>query len=403
MKLWEKGIALDKRIEAFTVGNDYRLDRALVKYDCRASIAHARMLCRIGILTKGELRKMIAELESIRALDAKGKFTIAPEQEDCHTAIENHLTKKLGQLGKKIHTARSRNDQVLAALRLYYKDEIDAVTAQAGGLIAALETFEKKHGNVVLPGYTHMRKAMPSSFGIWAQAFEDSLKDTLILINAVRGLIDQSPLGSGAGYGVPLNVNREYTSQLCGFGCVQKNSLYVQNSRGKFEWLILHVLSQVMLDINKMASDLMLFSMDEVGYVALPGELCTGSSMMPHKKNPDVLELLRAQYHVVLSLEFQTASLVGNLISGYHRDLQLLKEPVMKAFHTVRECLAITHLVIMKLQVHEENCKRAMTDELYATEKAYRLVKKGVPFRDAYRKTKRRTKAKEGGKQQAAL
>lgn len=386
MKLWQKNYSLNKQVEKFTVGDDYKIDQKLVKYDCLASIAHAKMLNKIGILTKTECNKLIAVLNEIIKSDGRGEFVIKQEDEDCHTAIENYLIKKLRSIGKKIHTARSRNDQILTALRLYYKDEIKGIVQLVDELVKVLISFKDKHGTVEMPGYTHMRKAMPSSVGMWAESFIESMYDNKTLLLDMAKLVDQSPLGTGAGYGLPIEVDRKLTAELLGFKKIQKNPIYVQNSRGKFESSILHALSQIMFDLNKMASDILVFSMPEFGYFELPSKLCTGSSIMPHKKNPDVLELLRAKYHQIVSYEFEVKSVIGNLISGYNRDLQLTKEPMINGFEITKECLGVMRLFLEKLQVNRENCKKAMTKELYAAEKAYKLVEKGIPFRDAYEK-----------------
>jgi len=316
MKQWQKIYSLNKSVEKFTVGDDYIVDQKLVKYDCLASIAHVKMLSKIGILNSDECDKLIKALDEIIELDSKGAFVINQEDEDCHTAIENYLTKKLGDIGKKIHTARSRNDQVLTALRLYYKDEIKSVVQLVESLVKSLVLFKGKYGSIELPGYTHMRKAMPSSVGLWADAFIESMNDNKILMSNVYELVDKSPLGTGAGYGLPIEVDKKLSAELLGFSKIHNNPLYAQNSRGKFESIILHGLSQIMLDLNKIAMDLLLFSMSELGYMTLPDELCTGSSIMPHKKNPDVLELIRAKYHQILAYEFEVKSIIANLISG---------------------------------------------------------------------------------------
>ncbi|MFA6553529.1 MAG: lyase family protein, partial [Patescibacteria group bacterium] len=252
-------------------------------------------------------------------------------------------------------------------------------------LVGAMRKFSKKYGKIEFPGYTHTRKAMPSSIALWTGAYIESMQDNVKILESVLELIDFSPLGTGAGYGVPLKIDRAYTAQLLGFKRVQGNPIYAQNSRGKFESSILHALSLVMLDLNKMATDLILFSMPEFGYFGLPKEFCTGSSIMPQKKNPDVLELIRAKYHVVVSYEIQVKGLAGNLISGYHRDLQLTKEPVMKGLDIVQKSLDITALVFSGLSVNKKHCSTAMTQEVYATNEVYKLVKNGVPFREAYR------------------
>lgn len=386
--MWGKNQALDKKIEQFTVGNDYLLDKKLLKYDCYASIAHAKMLHEMNILAKKELNQCINCLDEIILMDKKKIFEIKQEDEDCHTAIENYLVKKLGKTGKKIHTFRSRNDQVQAALRLYYKDELNNVKFLANNLIKSMEKFKKKYGKIKLAGYTHTQKAMPSSIALWANAFIDSMQDNLELINLSIKLMDQNPLGSGAGYGLPIKINKQLTAKLLNFSKIQENPLYVQNSRGKFESTSLHSLTQVMLDLNKIASDLILFNLPELGYVELPDDFCTGSSIMPHKKNPDVLEILRAKYHTVLACEFEVKSIIGNLISGYNRDLQLTKEPTLKSIDIAKECLEIAILLFDNLKVNEKNCEKSLAEEIFSVEKTLKLVKKGIPFRDAYLKNK---------------
>ena len=385
MKLWEKKYELDKQIEAFTVGNDYLIDQKLVKYDCLASIAHVKMLKKIGILTDNESDKLIMALYEIITLDGNKAFIIKQEDEDCHTAIENYLVKKLGNCGKKIHTARSRNDQVLTALRMYYKDEIKIILDLIDNFVNTLTNLKKKYGEVEIPGYTHMTKAMPSSVGLWAESFIESMADNKFLLKSILDLVDQSPLGTGTGYSLPIEVDRKLTSKLLEFKKIQNNPIYTQNSRGKFESSILHALSQIMFDFNKIASDLLLFVMSEFDYFELPDEFCTGSSIMPHKKNPDVLELVRAKYFQVVSNEFEVKNIISNLISGYNRDLQLTKKPVICGFNTTKDTIKIMDKVISGLKVNKETCKKAMTEELYATEKTYELINKNVPFRDAYK------------------
>lgn len=385
MKLWDKGKKVNEQVENFTVGNDYILDHKLVGYDCMASIAHAKMLGKIGILNDEEVTKLVDELEQIFNLHLDGKFEILKEHEDCHTAIENHLIEKLGDLGKKIHTGRSRNDQVLTALRLYYKDELISCKSLCEEFTEALAGYVNKYGHIEFPGYTHTRKAMPSAMSLWGVAFIESMKDNIKAIDFALELIDQSPLGTGAGYGVPVEIDREFTAKLLGFRKIQRNPIYVQNSRGKFESNIVHALSLIMFDLNKIATDLILFSMPEFGYFELSEDFCTGSSIMPQKKNPDVLELVRAKYHVLISLEMQLKNIIGNLVSGYHRDLQLTKDAIMQAFEITESCLSIMCLLIKKLKVNEENCRRALTEELFATERVLELVKQGMPFREAYK------------------
>ena len=386
MKLWDKGYAMNREAEDYTVGDDYLLDRTLVKYDCRASIAHAEMLGRIGVLTKREVKLLTGALQEIIRLDGKGKFVISKEQEDSHTAIENYLVKKLGEVGKKIHTARSRNDQVLGALRLYYMDELRSTIALTRSLQGSIKTFGGRYISVEFPGYTHTRKAMPSSISMWSEAFSDALEDDIKLLEVAYNLVDQSPLGTGAGYGIPLAVDRKYVAKKLGFSRIQKNPIYVQESRGKFESTMIHSLSQIMFDLNKMVEDLILFSMPEFGYFDIPREFSTGSSMMPQKRNPDVLELVRANYHVINSYESRVKGITGNLPSGYNRDLQLTKGPVLKSFCIAKRSMSVMSALMKKLEVDRDRCAAAMTEELYATESAYKMVKQGIPFRDAYKK-----------------
>ncbi|MEA2036748.1 MAG: argininosuccinate lyase [Nanoarchaeota archaeon] len=384
-KIWQGNV--NKEIEKFTVGNDYLLDKKILKYDCIASIAHSKMLKKIGILKEAEQKKLEKLLKKIIELGNKGKFPIKLSDEDCHTAIENYLTKKLGNLGKKVHSARSRNDQVVAAMKLYEKKEIKDMIILVNNLISSLKKLSKN--NAVMPGYTHMQKAMPSSVKLWAESFVGSLEDDLELLKNALGIIDKNPLGSAAGYGVPLKINKEITKKELNFKNNFKNPIYVQNSRGKHEGIILSALVNIMATLNKLSSDVILFSMQEFGYFGIPKDFTTGSSIMPQKKNPDVLELVRAKYSIVLGYEFQLKNLIGNLVSGYNRDLQLTKEPTIKGIEITKECVKIMNLVVNGLKVNKANCEKAMTKELYATEKVYELVSKGLSFREAYKNVKK--------------
>jgi argininosuccinate lyase len=391
MRLWDKGADLDDRILEFTVGGDNVLDLRLAKYDCLASMAHARMLHKIEVLSQEETNLLLKGLTQIMELAEKGEFPIPKEQEDCHTAIEIYLTNHFGEVGKKIHLGRSRNDQVLTALRLFEKDRLGEIKEALNGLLRGLSDAIGRFGHVKIPGYTHMRKAMPADVGMWWGSFAAALEDDLVLWDAVYGLVDRSPLGTAAGYGVPVfEPDREMTAEQMGFSSVLSNPMYAQLSRGKIEMAVLSLLSGILLTLNRLASDLLLFSMDEFGYVVLPERFCTGSSIMPQKKNPDVLELVRANYHVVSAEETKLKSLVSNLMSGYHRDLQLIKEPLFRAFDTTAACLEIMSLILSGIEVEEVICRAALTKDLYATEEAYKLVKSGVPFRDAYQRIKKR-------------
>jgi len=322
---------------------------------------------------------MIDGLNEIIRLNKIGKFKI--KEEDCHTEIEKHLIKNFGDVGKKIHTFRSRNDQVLVAMRMYEKSNLKKVLNLVDNLILSIEKKTRKFGKIKLPGYTHMQKAMPTTLELLFKAYIAALKDDKKLIYSVLDIINQNPLGSGAGFGVP--VDKKITTKLLGFKKIQP-TMYCQNSRGKFEALIVDALMQVMMSLNKISTDLILFSMKEFGFFSLPKEMCTGSSMMPQKKNPDMLELVRAKYGVVNGYSVQIKSIYPNLISGYNRDLQLTKEPVMKSMDIVQASLKMMALVFNNIKVNKEKCEKALTKELYATDEAYKLVKKGMPFRDAY-------------------
>jgi len=387
MKIWDKGYSLDNEVEDFTVGDDHVVDMDLIVYDCIASKAHAQMLNSIGILDDGEVKSLAGALDEIISLVKKGEFEISKQDEDCHSAIENYLVKKCGEAGEKIHTGRSRNDQVLTAIRLFEKDALEQIKQYSESLSKALKTVVEKYGNVEVPGYTHMQKAMPSSFGQWAKSFVYALADQSKLLDSVAALVDQSPLGTAAGYGVPIvKLDKEMTAKSMGFSRVQDNPIYAQLSRGKFEAEVLNTCTQVMLVLNKMSSDLIMYSMSEFGFVTLPKEFCTGSSIMPQKINPDVLELVRAKYHAVMADEFKVKSMIGNLISGYNRDVQLTKGALIDSVKTTLSSLSIMTKIVNGMSVNHEACKRAMTSELYATEKVYELVKDGMPFRQAYQK-----------------
>ncbi len=384
-KLWQKGYEIDKLVEGFTVGRDYIVDMALIRYDIVASTAHAKMLLKMGYITQEEFHGIGSALEELSDLIEQGKFQIKPEEEDCHTAIENFLVQKLGDTGKKIHTARSRNDQVLTALRMLYKDQLKQIKEAVEDLMKAVGNFSKRYAKVTFAGFTHTRKAMPTNFRSWATALRDALKDDLKLLSVVYELIDQSPLGTGAGYGLPIPTDRKLTAKELGFKKIQRNPIYTQLSRGKFEYLILHLLSQITYDLNRFASDIIFFSLPDIGYIELPKELCTGSSIMPQKLNPDPLELIRAYHSVIVSRMIECSMITSNLITGYHRDLQLLKEIVIDSFQDVKDLLAVMKKVFEKLRINRISCFNSLTDEVLATQRVYELVKQGVPFRDAYR------------------
>jgi len=386
MKLWEKEKELDKEVETFTVGNDYLYDQKLIKFDCVASKAHAEMLFDKKVLSKEELEKISKELDNIIELNKKGNFVLKQSDEDVHSKIENHLTEKLGDAGKKIHTLRSRNDQILVALNLYLKENISKTIEETKKLIACLEDFDFENNNLVMPGYTHMQRAMPSTLGLWVGSFTESLKADIEALELAFSLVNINPLGSGAGYSLPVEIDKELTTKKLGFEKTQKNSLYVQNSRTKKELMVVFSLNQIMITLNKLATDLLLFTTKEFGFFSLPQELCTGSSIMPQKKNYDVLEILRGNSSVVYGNFSQIFSIGNNLPSGYNRDTQLTKPALMDSFEITLSSLKISQKIISNLEPNKEKMKEACSEELYAAQKATELAMKGVPFRDAYKK-----------------
>jgi argininosuccinate lyase len=385
-KLWQKDYEVDKLIERFNVGDDYLLDRELIEADCLGSIAHARMLAKIGILTNAEADSLTAALAEIIGLAHAGKFEIKLEDEDVHTAVENFLTDKLDDLGKKIHTARSRNDQVIVDLRLYAKQRLLQVADAALAFAATLGDFADKHKDVPMVGRTHTQRAMPSSVGLWAGAWLEAMLDDLDFLRAAYALNDQCPLGSAASYGVPLPIDRQYTSDLLGFARLQNNVLYANTSRGKIESVVLSALAQFMIDLSRLAADVIWFSTPEFGYFELPAELADGSSIMPQKRNPGMMETTRARAATVISHLLRTLEIVRGLISGYNRDHQETKEPLLRSFAIVAGALAVCDRTFHKMTVNEERCVAAFSPEVFATDRALELVREGVPFRDAYRR-----------------
>lgn len=384
-KLWGNN-NLNKSVEAFETKDDLVWDQKLVKYDCLGSIAHAQMLAEIGILTPAELKSLKKHLEDIIKLHEKGKFVLEPGDEDVHTKIENYLTQKCGEAGKKIHTGRSRNDQVLTAIRLYTKDQLDEISKEVKTLQQSFSRYAKKYSHLPMPGYTHTQKAMPSSVGLWAESFADSLSDDLQLLNSVYKLIDQSPLGSGAGYGLPFDVKREFTAKLLDFAKAQGNPIYCQNSRGKFEASILSALISILQTVNKFAQDVLLFTTAEFGFFTVDPSLTTGSSIMPQKKNVDLAELLRSKVHLVLGNYVAVVSLSSNLPSGYNRDIQDTKKPLFESLEITLDSLKMCQILLSGLHPKGAKLKAAMTDDLYAAQQALKLAQKGVPFRSAYKR-----------------
>jgi argininosuccinate lyase len=342
------------------------------------------MLSSIGILSAVECEQLVTTLGEILELVDNGKFTIENSQEDIHTAIENYLVNVLGDVGKKIHTARSRNDQVLTALRLYSKHELRTIMAKLIATMEVLHDFAVKYQNIPYVGRTHYQKAMPSSIGLWMGALLESLLDDATLIIDSYKLIDQSPLGSAASYGVSLPIDRQLCNDLLGFAKVQNNVLYANNSRGKFESVIIHALSQIMLDLSKLATDVILFSAPEMGYLNLPQEFCPGSSLMPNKKNPDPFELIRAKSATVMANLWQVMEISRALPSGYNRDLQETKRPLFDSLDTVGQTLEVVAIIMAQVSANEEKCLAGFSTEVFATDYALQLAVQGVPFRDAY-------------------
>ncbi|AEJ61095.1 Argininosuccinate lyase [Spirochaeta thermophila DSM 6578] len=402
-KLWDKGYETDKVIERYTVGEDYVLDRSLLPFDCLASIAHVRMLAHVGIISDEEGRALEEALRELLSLVRAGKFEIRPEDEDGHTAIENWLVARLGEIGKKVHTGRSRNDQVLVALRLYMKDRIHLLAEALAGLIGLLLRRAEETADVPMPGRTHMQIAMPSSCGLWFAAFAEELVDVLSLLLSVHEVVDQNPLGAAASYGVPLPLDRAYTTRLLGFSRVQNNVLYANNSRGKCEAMVVDACEQVMLTLSKLAQDVILFSLPEFGYMKLPPELCTGSSIMPQKQNPDSLELLRAKAASVGAWGVQIKGIIRSLPSGYNRDFQETKGPFMRAVETTIDSVVMCTRVVEGLVLFPERMRAGFSKEIFATDEVYRLVQEGKSFRDAYREVASRLDSLPEGDPDAAL
>jgi len=384
-KLWNKGVSLAQEIEHFTIGDDTQLDKQLIVYDCVGSIAHANMLCSIGILTSDEFKQIKSCLLSIIEQDQHKTFVIEASDEDVHTAVENYLSKQLGDLGKKIHTARSRNDQVMLDLRLYMREHLLQLMQEQLKLVDSFLVMAQEHHDTPMPGRTHFQRAMPSSFGLWAGAFAESLLDNTLLLQHCYELINQSPLGSAAAYGVNLPIDRQFVADVLGFAKVQNNVLYVSNSRGKFESIVIHTATQIMNDLSKVAADLIIFSAPEFAYVVIPEQLCTGSSLMPQKRNPCGLELVRAKAATTISHLLQTLETIRGLPSGYNRDFQETKRPLLHSLQTTQEALTVIRLTINKLKVNRDACLNVMTADLFATDYVLHLVQKGMPFRDAYR------------------
>jgi argininosuccinate lyase len=385
MKLWDKGTEINQLIEAFTIGHDTEMDFYLAEFDVIGSLAHIKMLESIGLLTRSELVILTNELRNIYTNIKAKMFIIEPDIEDVHSQIELMLTRKLGDVGKKIHSGRSRNDQVLLDLKLFTRSEIKSVVEQTVDLFDILIAQSEKYKQVIMPGYTHLQVAMPSSFGLWFGAYAESLTDDLILLQATYRIADQNPLGSAAGYGSSFPLNRQMTTDLLGFESMNYNVVYAQMGRGKMEKSVAFALASIASTLSRMAYDVCLFMSQNFNFVSLPDELTTGSSIMPHKKNPDVFELLRSHCNRIQSLPNQILLITNNLPSGYFRDLQLIKEVFIPSFAELKSCLTIASFAISNIKVNEKIMDDLRYENIYSVEAVNRKVLQGVPFRDAYR------------------
>ena len=401
--LWQKdGVQVDERIQRFLAGNDIVDDRALFAYDLRASEAHAEGLANIGILTADELQALRKEL-ALLALDwSEGRFELDARYEDCHSAIESRLVERLGDTGRKIHTGRSRNDQVLVATRLYLRDALAALRAHCKAIAEVALQRAESDGALPLPGYTHLQRAVVSSAAMWWAAWAEGFIDDAVLARDTQAWVDANPLGSAAGYGVNLGLDRAHTTQALGFGRMQVAATYAQLSRGKFELQALAALSQALLDLRRLAWDLSLYASAEFGFIALPAEYTTGSSLMPNKRNPDLIELLRASYAVVAGARSEIEQLLS-LPSGYHRDLQFSKAPLLRAFAHGLDALALVPDLLARMNWREAAMRAAIEPGMFATDRAIELAAGGVPFREAYQQAAKDPLPSHGADPDASL
>ena len=385
-KLWDKNSTLHPAIERFTVGKDCELDLLLAPYDILGSIAHRAMLQSIGMLTLEEKELLHDELCNIYSIVESGEFIIEEGVEDVHSQVELMLTRKLGDAGKKIHSGRSRNDQVLVDLKLFTRHELQDICEAVVALFDALQKQSEKHKDVLMPGYTHLQVAMPSSFGLWFGAYAESLADDMLFLQAAYRMCNRNPLGSAAGYGSSFPLNRTMTTELLGFDSMNYNVVYAQMGRGKCEKNVAFALASVAGTLSKMAFDACMFNSQNFGFVKLPAECTTGSSIMPHKKNPDVFEIMRAKCNRLQALPTDITMIMNNLPSGYFRDLQVIKELFLPAFAEIKECLAMATYIIERIEVNKEILNDSRYDAMFSVEEVNRLATEGMPFRDAYKK-----------------
>lgn len=385
MKLWDKGISIDKQIEKFTVGNDRELDMHLAEYDIQASKAHAKMLGKVGILNAEEVEELVSELEKLKVQLENGQFEIEETFEDVHSKIEFELTKKLGDTGKKIHTARSRNDQVLVAQQLYFKENLQQISEKTKELIEVLLGLADEHKEKLLPGYTHLQVAMPSSFGLWFSAYAELLIDDLYLLEAGLKVVDQNPLGSAAGYGSSFPIDREFTTRELGFSTQKFNVVAAQMSRGKCERTVTSNIASLANTLSRFAMDICLYMSQNFDFITFPDELTTGSSIMPHKKNPDVFELVRGKCNKLQAIANEMILITNNLPSGYHRDFQLIKENSIYAVENMKEILDVFTHSIAQIKVKDVDLKDEKYKYLFTVDSINELVINGKSFRDAYK------------------
>ena len=385
-KLWDKGFEINAEIERYTVGRDRELDLYLAQDDVLGSMAHITMLESIGLLKKDELAALLAQLKEIHAQILQGEFQIEDGIEDVHSQVELMLTRSLGEMGKKIHSGRSRNDQVLVDLRLFTRRQLRMVVEDVCSLFKELQIQSERYKNVLMPGYTHLQVAMPSSFGLWFGAYAESLVDDMMMLQAAYRQTNRNPLGSAAGYGSSFPLDRSMTTRLLGFDSMDYNVVYAQMGRGKTERNVAFALASVASTVSKMAFDACMYNSQNFAFVRLPKECTTGSSIMPHKKNPDVFELTRAKCNKLQALPQQIMMIMNNLPSGYFRDLQIIKEVFLPAFQELRDCLQMSAYIIRKMEVNEEILSDPRYDLMFSVEDVNRLATEGMPFRDAYKK-----------------
>ena len=384
-KLWEKNVQVDKEVETFTVGKDREMDLYLAKYDVLGSMAHITMLESIGLLAKEELTVLLAELKNIYAVADRGEFVIEEGVEDVHSQVELMLTRRLGDIGKKIHSGRSRNDQVLLDLKLYTRAQIRELVELTNGLFEVLISQSNRYKEVLMPGYTHLQIAMPSSFGLWFGAYAESLADDLQMMQAAYKVCNRNPLGSAAGYGSSFPLNRQMTTDLLGFDSMDYNVVYAQMGRGKMERTVAFAMAGIAATLSKLAFDACMFNSQNFGFIKLPDQFTTGSSIMPHKKNPDVFELTRAKCNKIQGLPQQITLICNNLPSGYFRDLQIIKEVFLPAFDELKDCIRMVTHMMREVKVNEHILDDDKYALLFSVEEVNRLVLEGVPFRDAYK------------------